>query len=50
MDMGHGQMTTDQMAQKDANGQMIPGHQHMGPHMKNEREASFPFRRLGEGG
>src|SRR5271168_2525072 len=34
MDMGHGQMTPDQMAQHDANGQMIPGHQHMGPHMK----------------
>jgi hypothetical protein len=34
MDMGHGQMTADQMAQHDANGQMIPGHQHMGPHMK----------------
>jgi hypothetical protein len=34
MDMGHGQMTSDQMAQRDANGQMIPGHQHMGPHMK----------------
>lgn len=34
MDMSHGQMTADQMAQHDANGQMIPGHQHMGPHMK----------------
>ena len=34
MDMSHGQMTSDQMAQHDANGQMIPGHQHMGPHMK----------------
>ena len=34
MDMSHGQMTPDQMAQHDANGQMIPGHQHMGPHMK----------------
>jgi len=34
MNMGHGQMTADQMAQHDANGQMIPGHQHMGPHMK----------------
>jgi hypothetical protein len=34
MKMDHGQMTTDQMAEHDANGQMIPGHQHMGPHMK----------------
>lgn len=34
MKMDHGQMTDDQMAQRDANGQMIPGHQHMGPHMK----------------
>jgi hypothetical protein len=43
MDMGHGQMSTDQMAQKDANGQMIPGHQHMGPHMKmSARRASTP--------
>jgi hypothetical protein len=34
MDMSHGKMTADEMAQHDANGQMIPGHQHMGPHMK----------------
>ena len=34
MKMDHGQMTADQMAEHDANGQMIPGHQHMGPHMK----------------
>jgi len=43
MDMGHGQMTADQMAQRDANGQMIPGHQHMGPHMKmSAKRASTP--------
>jgi hypothetical protein len=40
MDMGHGQMTADQMAQHDANGQMIPGHQHMGPHMKMSAKRS----------
>jgi hypothetical protein len=34
MKMDHGQMSADQMAQHDANQQMIPGHQHMGPHMK----------------
>jgi hypothetical protein len=34
MKMDHGQMSSDQMAERDANGQMIPGHQHMGPHMK----------------
>jgi hypothetical protein len=34
MKMDHGQMSTDQMAQRDANQQMVPGHQHMGPHMK----------------
>jgi len=34
MNMDHGQMSSDQMAQRDANQQMIPGHQHMGPHMK----------------
>ena len=33
MDMNHDQMSADQMAQHDANGQMIPGHQHMGAHM-----------------
>src|ERR1700722_5682051 len=34
MNMDHGQMSSDQMAQHDANQQMVPGHQHMGPHMK----------------
>lgn len=43
MNMSRGQMTADQMAQHDANGQMIPGHQHMGPHMKmSARRASTP--------
>jgi len=43
MDMSHGQMSADQMAQHDANGQMIPGHQHMGPHMKmSARRPSTP--------
>ena len=43
MNMSRGQMTADQMAQHDANGQMIPGHQHMGPHMKmSARRASPP--------
>jgi hypothetical protein len=43
MNMSRGQMTPDQIAQHDANGQMIPGHQHMGPHMKmSTRRATTP--------
>jgi hypothetical protein len=40
MNMDHGQMSSDQMAQHDANQQMIPGHQHMGPHMKMSAKRS----------
>jgi hypothetical protein len=41
--MDRGQMSSDQMAQHDANQQMIPGHQHMGPHMRmSAKRASTP--------